>query len=174
MTRTPQHDSLALSALSLAICLSGCAMSPIVDGDGAVDSEPDGSYESNQGAATDSDEQDEDEGEGDNQSDDEPGSDVAPKPSQVLDAGSVKDAAISARDAGQDAATVKDAGRPSSGTTTPATDAGKPTTTKPSANAPMCRAATDCKQSCVPIGIINCCRDNGTCGCTWAPGAYCL
>ena len=31
-----------------------------------------------------------------------------------------------------------------------------------------------CIQPCVPFGILACCRDNGTCGCTWAPGAYCL
>jgi hypothetical protein len=31
-----------------------------------------------------------------------------------------------------------------------------------------------CVQPCVPFGILACCRDNGTCGCTWAPGAYCL
>jgi hypothetical protein len=23
-------------------------------------------------------------------------------------------------------------------------------------------------------GPFGCCRPNGTCGCTWAPGAYCL
>ena len=32
----------------------------------------------------------------------------------------------------------------------------------------------DCNQPCVPFGIIACCRPGGSCGCTWAPGAYCL
>jgi uncharacterized membrane protein YgcG len=31
-----------------------------------------------------------------------------------------------------------------------------------------------CNQSCAPIGISACCRDDGSCGCSWAPGAYCL
>jgi hypothetical protein len=31
-----------------------------------------------------------------------------------------------------------------------------------------------CSQSCFPVGVLACCRSNGTCGCTWAPGAYCL
>lgn len=31
-----------------------------------------------------------------------------------------------------------------------------------------------CSQPCFPIGVLACCRSNGTCGCTWAPGAYCL
>jgi len=31
-----------------------------------------------------------------------------------------------------------------------------------------------CNQSCFPAGVLACCRSNGTCGCTWAPGAYCL
>lgn len=33
----------------------------------------------------------------------------------------------------------------------------------------------DCSdEPCFPVGVIGCCRDDGTCGCTWAPGAYCL
>ncbi|MDB4985147.1 MAG: hypothetical protein JWN04_325 [Myxococcaceae bacterium] len=37
-----------------------------------------------------------------------------------------------------------------------------------------CHTASDCKVSCIPIGILNCCRADNICGCTWAPGAYCL
>lgn len=33
---------------------------------------------------------------------------------------------------------------------------------------------TGCNQPCYPIGILPCCTALGTCGCTWAPGAYCL
>jgi hypothetical protein len=31
-----------------------------------------------------------------------------------------------------------------------------------------------CNQSCFPLGIVACCRPNGSCGCTWAAGAYCM
>jgi hypothetical protein len=31
-----------------------------------------------------------------------------------------------------------------------------------------------CTQTCFPVGILPCCRPAGGCGCTWAPGAYCL
>jgi hypothetical protein len=31
-----------------------------------------------------------------------------------------------------------------------------------------------CSQSCFPVGVLACCTPLGTCGCTWAPGAYCL
>jgi hypothetical protein len=31
-----------------------------------------------------------------------------------------------------------------------------------------------CTQSCFPVGVLACCSPLGTCGCTWAPGAYCL
>jgi hypothetical protein len=35
--------------------------------------------------------------------------------------------------------------------------------------------SSDCAQQlCFPIGVLGCCRSNGTCGCTWAPGAYCM
>jgi hypothetical protein len=33
---------------------------------------------------------------------------------------------------------------------------------------------TSCNQPCFPVGILPCCRIDGSCGCTWAPGAYCL
>jgi hypothetical protein len=32
----------------------------------------------------------------------------------------------------------------------------------------------NCTQLCFPIGILPCCTASGRCGCTWAPGAYCL
>jgi hypothetical protein len=32
----------------------------------------------------------------------------------------------------------------------------------------------ECNQVCFPVGILPCCSPLGTCGCTWAPGAYCL
>ena len=32
----------------------------------------------------------------------------------------------------------------------------------------------ECRTGCLLIGVFPCCRDNGSCGCTWAPGAYCM
>lgn len=35
--------------------------------------------------------------------------------------------------------------------------------------------SSDCAaQLCFPLGVLGCCKSNGTCGCTWAPGAYCM
>ena len=34
--------------------------------------------------------------------------------------------------------------------------------------------ASPCNQPCFPIGILACCNPLGICGCSWAPGAYCL
>jgi len=31
-----------------------------------------------------------------------------------------------------------------------------------------------CDNPCFPVGVLSCCTPLGTCGCTWAPGAYCL
>jgi hypothetical protein len=51
----------------------------------------------------------------------------------------------------------------------------EPAPTPPSGAVTECASATDCASVvCVPIGITACCRDDHTCGCTWAPGAYCL
>jgi hypothetical protein len=182
----------------LAICLAGCAASPIVDGDVSDESEVDSGFAPIQNTASEP-------------SDDEPGVDsnadlndppslgttsAALKPDAgpgpAPDAGGpprdagvkgtdAKDAGASdpgtrdpgVKDAGVKDAGAKDAGPPDAGTTTtptPARDAGQ-STTKPAAG--KCRAASDCTESCVPVGIFNCCRANGTCGCTWALGAYC-
>jgi len=178
MTRLPRTDDLLAF---LTICLAGCAVSPIVDGDWSEESEVDSGFESSEGPATDP-------------AGDEPGVDPnaasgdppsegpsAPSPggAQKVDASASADAGGTPRDASVKDAGAKDAGRTGTGTGTstptptpaPARDAGQ-STTKPAAG--MCRSATDCTESCVPIGILNCCRANGTCGCTWAPGAYCL
>jgi hypothetical protein len=35
--------------------------------------------------------------------------------------------------------------------------------------------SSDCAaQLCFPLGVLGCCKSNGTCGCTWVPGAYCM
>jgi hypothetical protein len=36
------------------------------------------------------------------------------------------------------------------------------------------RCMPACSQVCFPVGILPCCNPLGICGCTWAPGAYCL
>jgi hypothetical protein len=46
----------------------------------------------------------------------------------------------------------------------------RPTRTAPPTIGPGC----ECGQSCFPFGILACCLPEGGCGCTWAPGAYCL
>lgn len=37
-----------------------------------------------------------------------------------------------------------------------------------------CMKSADCTVSCFPLGAVACCRADKTCGCSWAPGAYCL
>lgn len=83
-------------------------------------------------------------------------------------------------DGGRMAMELRDAssGEPSAlpDASTPANDAGSAPPRAPDAStlpAGSCRQASDCSQPCVPIGLFRCCRPSGTCGCTWAPGAYC-
>jgi hypothetical protein len=85
------------------------------------------------------------------------------------DAGSnsAKDASVDAGSKPADASAPKDAG------TTPRKDAGKDTGAPPPA-AGSCSKDSDCKNVCIAIGILPCCTEDKECGCTWAPGAYCL
>ena len=74
----------------------------------------------------------------------------------------------------------------SAGSATAAPSAGKPGRTSPGmpfsnpitrmANplAPSTAPGCECTQPCFPFGLIACCRMDSSCGCTWAPGAYCL
>lgn len=163
MTRSPRHvlaPALApLLALS-ALCLGGCAVSPISDDDAAIDLDlDDASVEANESPA--SGEDDSDEG------DEKP---PARRDSGARDAGAPS---VSARDSG--AAQAKDAGGAAkdSGAHKPTTDAGSTKPSSPPASG-TCRQDADCTQSCVPIGILSCCKADRSCGCTWAPGAYCL
>jgi hypothetical protein len=70
-------------------------------------------------------------------------------------------------------------GTPSTGSGRTTSDAGaaRPTQTRDAGTsrpaATGCNAAS-CKNSCGLDGPINCCTLLDTCGCTWAPGAYCL
>jgi hypothetical protein len=74
--------------------------------------------------------------------------------------------------------TMGDAGTAGSGGSSAAGSGGSGgsgTTTKPPPTMQMggsCNPA--CTQTCFPVGILACCRPVGGCGCTWAPGAYCL
>jgi hypothetical protein len=58
-----------------------------------------------------------------------------------------------------------------SGSTSTAAGSGSSTAGSSGGNTP---GKCNCKQSCFPLGVLACCRANGTCGCTWAPGAYCM
>jgi hypothetical protein len=164
--------------------LVGCAASPVVDSVGGDRVDEDGGLVASEEPATPEDD------------DDEPGIDSNADPSagetsapgtvspRLPDAGRANDAGSAPadagpRDAGVKDAAIADAGRSSTGAadsgpavpTTPPRDAGQ-STSQPAAG--KCRTDADCTEPCVPIGILNCCGSDGTCGCTWAPGAYCL
>jgi hypothetical protein len=173
--------------LALTVGLAGCAASPIAETDGGDPLEVDSGLMATEEPASQDDDKDEPgvDPNADLNSGSTPPAVVSPRPDAGSDAGSatldagakdagskttpavpaVPDAAIV--DAGRGASTPVDSGA-TVPVPTPAKDAGA-STPKPGS----CRSASDCKESCVPIGILNCCRDNGTCGCTWAPGAYC-
>jgi hypothetical protein len=87
--------------------------------------------------------------------------------SPAVDASAPKDAgAASAKDAGT--TTMKDAGATTAKDA--GSDAGSSTTPEPTGE---CSKDSDCTQSCVPLGLFQCCS-NHKCGCTWAPGTYCF
>jgi hypothetical protein len=122
--------------------------------------------------------------------DDEPISRPAPLDAGALrDAGSARDAgAVASGDAIDSGAPKLDSGstaKPDTGTppvSKPPVDSGAimsvadAGTRPPPAETPSnkCVKHTDCKNICIAIGIVSCCRDDGRCGCSWAPGAYCL
>jgi hypothetical protein len=88
--------------------------------------------------------------------------------STTSDAGARNDAAgAAAKDAGRDAAAT----RPSLLPTLPGgLDLGNLSPPRTRA----CMASKDCTVSCFPVGFVSCCRADHICGCSWAPGAYCL
>jgi hypothetical protein len=73
------------------------------------------------------------------------------------DAGGSASDAGGASDAGRDSGAQRDSGQSGGGT--------------PGGGA-SCDPA-NC-EGCSVVGPFPCCRDNNTCGCTWAPGGYCL
>jgi hypothetical protein len=82
--------------------------------------------------------------------------------------GSKPDAAVSKPDA---AVNKPDAGQPKPGAGGPSKDAAVPSNPNDGVD---CRNASECTQPCLPIGAFSCCSAMNKCGCTWAPGAYCL
>lgn len=96
--------------------------------------------------------------------------------SSVRDAGAM-DAASDAATSGPDAALVEagvDAGS-SAGAKDAGSDAGRDSgvaTADSGTPGGSCRASA-CTNDCSLAGPLQCCKDNGSCGCTWAPGAYC-
>jgi hypothetical protein len=157
--------------ISWLFFLSSCAQSPVVDfiedvpnddGPALPEPEPTSEPEDEEQPADDADEVE-----------------VQTDP-LVEDAGSSLADAGAPADASSSAAT--DAGRRDAGPTRPSLIPGLPPlpdlpTVIGSLSPPRTRAcmkSADCTVSCFPLGAVACCRDDKTCGCSWAPGAYCL
>jgi hypothetical protein len=97
-----------------------------------------------------------------------------PRDSGAQDA-SVKDASVDAGSKPADASAAKDASATpdASAPKDAGSDAGKPAEPPPSEG--QCSKDSDCKNICIAVGILPCCNSLlNSCGCTWAPGAYCL
>jgi hypothetical protein len=180
MIRTRQLELVACLTLLASGALSGCAASAIDDPN--VGADDDGALANEDNPST-----------ADGGSDDDDttpaarkDASVAPKDASSPVGSGARDAGVTPKDSGtggttdaggsapKDAGTTpKDAGTGSpadSGTATPPKDAG----TTPTDPGVECNRDSDCTQTCVPIGILSCCTIAHTCGCTWAPGAYCL
>lgn len=102
-------------------------------------------------------------------------SEAARQDAGLRDAASMRDGAA-LPGSGESAVVRRDA---STSTAPPARDAGSGTArdagmTSPASGGEGCRSSAECRNSCFPVGIAPCCRANRTCGCSWAPGAYCL
>ena len=84
-----------------------------------------------------------------------------------------RDAAVSAVDAAAPSAPdTADASAPVRDAS--ATDAARADAASPAMPSGRCQKSSDCTELCVLTGILPCCREDRSCGCTWAPGAYCL
>ena len=164
---------LELSWLLLPV--AACAASPVVDfplDPPAVEAEPepedvDGTEEPDEEAEDEPDDRGSQDAASSTASSASPLAAADAGGSTASDAGARNDAAGAARDAGRDAAAT----RPSLLPTLPGgLDLGN--LSPPRARA--CMAAKDCTVSCFPVGFVSCCRADHICGCSWAPGAYCL
>jgi hypothetical protein len=88
----------------------------------------------------------------------------------VRDASAQQDASLAKQDAGRDASRARPLlpGLPTPPAGLPDLGALSPPRTR------ACMQNADCTVSCFPLGAVACCRADKTCGCSWAPGAYCL
>jgi hypothetical protein len=160
----------------LPLLVAACAASPVVDfpiDPAAVEPEPD--PEEVGGAQPDEEPDDQADGKADDGA--APG-DAASSTASATSPLAAADAGGAASDAGARAgAASQDAGR-DAGTTRPSLlptlpgglDLGSLSPPRPRA----CMASKDCTVSCFPVGFVSCCRADHICGCSWAPGAYCL
>lgn len=115
-------------------------------------------------------------------------SDAAPTSAGELDANTAQDIDASGSEdaAASTPATPTEPIPPASSETdtptAPADEAQEPVPTPvdepiapPESESSACSSFDDCAQrSCFPRGLLPCCRADGSCGCSWAPGAYCL
>lgn len=178
------HTRLLISLfLGCPLVLASCAQSPIDESlawDDALDGddEPaanDDDDSSSEGAEDD----DDDESSRDDEPSDDDGVTMPEFETGMRDAGIPRDAAT-LPGSGESAIVRSDAATPTTTpSTTPARDAGSTQsrdagTSSAPTSGEGCRSNADCRISCFPIGIAPCCRANRTCGCSWAPGAYCL
>ncbi|HEX5661498.1 MAG TPA: hypothetical protein VFX59_30120 [Polyangiales bacterium] len=183
MIRTRQLVLISCLTALTSGSLAGCAASAI--GDPELDSDTDKALANEDPPA-------------DGGADEEQDDDDSP-PTTKVDSGVRKDASTpTVADSGiRDAAPPKDAGSstdagsrpvvdasttpPKDASTPPAVvdagstpkDAGKPADPPPPSNG-QCSKDSDCTNVCIAIGILPCCTDDNKCGCTWAPGTYCL
>ena len=103
-------------------------------------------------------------------------------PQQGAAGNAAADAGSASASAGGSAARALNGMAGSAGTAVAVPSAGAPSRT--AQGNPLGRAANplapasgtdcECSQPCFPFGILACCRMDGSCGCSWAPGAYCL
>lgn len=175
-----------LCSVGLAAALLGCAASPVdpADEEGRDDDDP--ALVEDAGAADPDAPDAATSGDAATRADGQ----VAADAQVVRDAAVPRDATLPARDAAlapADASApppARDAAPPAS-TVDAAADASRPVDASavdaaaprdaatPGANG-RCQRSSDCDAVCAFTGILPCCREDRTCGCTWAPGAYCL
>lgn len=105
---------------------------------------------------------------------------ATPLEASTVPEGPARDASVAA-DAAQapvvDAAPPREAGAPSTAGDGggSAAEAGVPPGDAGMSVAPgRCDRSSQCESLCLFVGVFPCCRADHTCGCTWAPGAYCL
>jgi hypothetical protein len=161
--------------------LLACASSPIVDGldDGPSDDAGDVAKDAGTSEAPDDESETQDEDESESSDDDQGGEIVVRGPAQS-GSGATPTPTATATDTGTPVVRAPaGAGNSDAGSRASTAGAGQstsPGTTPPAAASAgdSCEHDSDCQNLCVPVGILPCCNLLKICGCTWAPGAYCL